>query len=126
MKNDKRRNIVSRIRVSDYQRLKNIADNYGYRSVYALMTGIVYSFLRVADPEHDDSDNVLPVDLIKMFSGVKGLTHEIHDALIVVKSKPKKRHHHEYSIAEDIREIFDDAQEIGNEFPDDIKKRNER
>lgn len=59
--------IVSRVSLADYMRLKSICEQYGFKSVYQLQNYLCYSFLRAVDKEHDPIDEPVPDEIMKMF-----------------------------------------------------------
>jgi hypothetical protein len=54
--------------VEDIARLKLICEKYGINSIYKLLQYLVYCFLRVADPQNDPIDEVLPIEIEEMFT----------------------------------------------------------
>ena len=132
MKNNLRHKIISRVSEIDYTRLERIVKLYGFKSVYALLNYITYCFLRVADRAHDTSDDVLPDEIIKMFP-IEDDVREIRHAILM--SRRRKRHTREgrpskknCGISKEIDDLFEEQQQRGRgeEFADNIRKRNER
>ena len=70
-KNNQRVQIVSRVSLVDYIRLKNICEKYGFKSVYQLQNYLCYSFLRAVDKEHDPIDEPVPDEICKMFDDLE-------------------------------------------------------
>ena len=132
----KRHKIISRVSEEDYQRLERITKMYGFKSVYGLQIYITHCFLKVTDPSHNRSNDVIPEELIKMFP-IK------HDAEDVYRAIKRIRRHHRYckvpkspglfdktkdTIHDEIAEMFNDAEDSGGaiEFSDNLRKRSER
>lgn len=59
--------IVARVTLADYKRLKDICEKYGFKSVYQLQNYLCYSFLRAVDKEHDPIDEPVPDEIVQMF-----------------------------------------------------------
>ena len=53
--------------LADYMRLKDIQKRYNFKSVYQIMNYLPYSFLRVADSEHDPVVEPMPKEIEDMF-----------------------------------------------------------
>lgn len=77
--------IFSRISRGDYNRLAEIRKKYGFKSNYQIIQYLVYCFLRVADPEHDEIEEPIPVEIEEMFD-----TLSEADKRFMFR-KPKKR-----------------------------------
>lgn len=60
--------IVARIDIDNFNRLSEIRDKYGFSSNYEIIQYLVACFLRVADPEHDETDEPVPDEIKDMFS----------------------------------------------------------
>ena len=59
--------VSARVTLADYRRLDKVRELYGFRSVYQIMNYLTYSFLRVADREHDVVDEPVPDEIEDMF-----------------------------------------------------------
>ena len=59
--------IVARVTLADYKRLKDICEKYGFKSIYQLQNYLCYSFLRAVDKEHDPIDEPVPDEIVQMF-----------------------------------------------------------
>ena len=131
----KRHKIISRVSEEDYQRLERITKAYGFKSVYGLQIYITQCFLKVVDRPNDKSDDVLPEELVRMFP-IKRDAEEICRAVRMlrrrlrgtVNSEPGLFDDRKDSIRDEIDEMFSDAEDSGRtmEFPDNLRKRNER
>jgi len=64
----KRQKVNTYVPVEQVTRLQAICKDYGFNSVYHLLQHLIYSFLRVADPENDPIDEVLPAEIAEMFT----------------------------------------------------------
>lgn len=60
--------IVARIDIDAFKRLSEIRDKYGFNSNYEIIQYLVGSFLRVADPEHDEEIEPVPDEIKAMFA----------------------------------------------------------
>lgn len=60
--------IVARIDIDNFKRLSEIRDKYGFSSNYEIIQYLVACFLRVADPEHDETDEPVPDEIKDMFA----------------------------------------------------------
>lgn len=69
--NSQRVQIVSRVSLADYKRLKNICEKYGFKSVYQLQNYLCYSFLRAVDKEHDPITERVPDEICRMFDDLE-------------------------------------------------------
>ena len=131
----KRHKIISRVSEEDYQRLERITKAYGFKSVYGLQIYITQCFLKVVDRPNDKSDDVLPEELVRMFP-IKRDAEEVCRAVRMLKRRHGSADHSEPglfderkdSIRDEIDEMFSDAEDSGRmmEFPDNLRKRNER
>ena len=131
----KRHKIISRVSEEDYQRLERITKAYGFKSVYGLQIYITQCFLKVVDRPNDKSDDVLPEELVRMFP-IKRDAEEVCRAVRMLKrrlrgtvnSEPGLFDERKDSIRDEIDEMFSDAEDSGRmmEFPDNLRKRNER
>ena len=131
----KRHKIISRVSEEDYRRLERITKAYGFKSVYGLQIYITQCFLKVVDRPNDKSDDVLPEELVRMFP-IKRDADEICRAVRMLKrrlrgtvnSEPGLFDERKDSIRDEIDEMFSDAEDSGRtmEFPDNLRKRNER
>ena len=61
--------IVVRITPEQRKRLDYIKNEYGFKSVYEIMQYLAGAFLKVADPEHEESTDPVPDEIEAMFSG---------------------------------------------------------
>ena len=59
--------IVARIDIDNFKRLSEIRDKYGFSSNYEIIQYLVACFLRVADPEHDETEEPVPDEIKDMF-----------------------------------------------------------
>lgn len=59
--------IVARIDIGSFKRLSEIRDKYGFKSNYEIIQYLVACFLRVADPEHDETIEPVPDEIAAMF-----------------------------------------------------------
>lgn len=60
--------IVARIDIDNFNRLSEIRDKYGFSSNYEIIQYLVACFLRVADPERDESEVPVPDEIKDMFA----------------------------------------------------------
>ncbi|MFR1084142.1 MAG: hypothetical protein ACLSCE_04180 [Bacteroides cellulosilyticus] len=60
--------IVARIDLDNFKRLSEIRDKYGFSSNYEIIQYLVACFLRVADPEHDETEEPVPDEIKDMFA----------------------------------------------------------
>jgi hypothetical protein len=60
--------IITRVTVYDYKRLEFICRKYKFRSLYEVVQYLIHCFLRVADKEHDQEIEPLPVEIERMFN----------------------------------------------------------
>lgn len=60
--------IIARIDIDSFKRLAEIRDKYGFKSIYEIIQYLVGCFLRVADPEHEESEEPVPDEIKDMFS----------------------------------------------------------
>lgn len=67
----KKQKIDTYVSVEDINRLKSICKKYGYNSIYELLKYLVHCFLRVADPENDPIDELVPDEIREMFISPK-------------------------------------------------------
>lgn len=77
--------IFSRVSKADYNRLSDIKKKYGFKSNYQILNYLMYCFLRVADPDHDDKIEPVPIEIEEMFEGLS----EADKKFMFVK--PKRR-----------------------------------
>lgn len=61
--------VVVRISPDAWERLNEIKEKYGFKSIYEIMQYLVGAFLRVADPEHEETDDPVPDEIAEMFGG---------------------------------------------------------
>ena len=80
--------IFSRISKADYGRLSEIRKKYGFKSNYEIVKYLVYCFLRVADPEHDNVKEPVPVEIEEMFANLS----EADKHFMFIKSKKRCAH----------------------------------
>lgn len=59
--------LTARVTMADYMRLKDIQKKYKFKSIYQIMNYLTYSFLRVADSEHDPITEPMPKEIEEMF-----------------------------------------------------------
>ena len=131
----KRHKIISRVSEEDYRRLEKITKAYGFKSVYGLQIYITQCFLKVVDRPNDKSDDVLPEELVRMFP-LKRDAEEVCRAVKLLKrrlrgtvnSAPGLFDEQKDSIRDEISAMFSEAEDCGRsmEFPDNLRKRNER
>ena len=131
----KRHKIISRVSEEDYRRLEKITKAYGFKSVYGLQIYITQCFLKVVDRPNDKSDDVLPEELVRMFP-IKRDAEEVCRAVKLLKrrlrgtvnSAPGLFDEQKDSIRDEISAMFSEAEDCGRsmEFPDNLRKRNER
>lgn len=62
---------------ADYERLLTIKNKYGFKSVYQIIKYLIHSFLRVADPDNDKTEEPLPEEIKEMFSEFNNETQNI-------------------------------------------------
>ncbi len=131
----KRHKIISRVSEEDYHRLERITKAYGFKSVYGLQIYITQCFLKVVDRPNDKSDDVLPEELVRMFP-IKRDVEEICRAVKMLKRRHRCADHsvpglfdeRKDSIRDEISAMFSETEDCGRsmEFPDNLRKRNER
>ena len=56
--------LSARVTLADYKRLEEIRRKYGFKSIYQILNYLTYSFLRVADREHDAIAEPVPEERI--------------------------------------------------------------
>lgn len=59
--------IFSRVSKTDYERLTQIRQKYGFKSNYEIIQYLMHCFLRVADPDNDDQIEPVPIEIEQMF-----------------------------------------------------------
>jgi hypothetical protein len=125
--------IISRVSEADYKRLQTLAKDSGIPSVYSLMNYIAYCFLRVADAKNDNATDPIPTEIIKMFdTNYREDINDIQAAIIGIRKarsadgSAKREGTRADRVHEDVRNIFDEAETMGCEFVDNIRKRQER
>ncbi|WP_418832030.1 hypothetical protein [Phocaeicola sp.] len=59
--------LSARVTLADYKRLEEIRRKYGFKSIYQILNYLTYSFLRVADREHDTIAEPVPEEIERMF-----------------------------------------------------------
>ena len=64
---------------ADYERLLTIKNKYGFKSVYQIIKYLIHSFLRVADPDRDKTEEPLPEEIKEMFEEVSNHTQDIRE-----------------------------------------------
>lgn len=79
--------IVARVSLYDYMRLKEICEKYGFKSVYQLQNYLCYSFLRAVDKEHDPIDEPVPDEIVQMFDDLGSPRLPVK----YLKAKPNKK-----------------------------------
>ena len=130
---EKRHKIITRVSERDYARLERIVKAYGFRSVYALFSYLSYCFLRVVDKEHDDSDAVLPEEIVRMFP-ISEDAGDVYRAVRMIRRHKRQGRCREPDLFEHgevektVSGMFGDAQDAGRkkEFADNLRKRSER
>lgn len=60
--------VVARLNTVQWDRLSKVRERYGFTSNYAIMQYLVACFLRVADPEHDETEEPVPDEIKDMFA----------------------------------------------------------
>lgn len=59
--------IVARLNPEQYKRANAIKEKYGFKSVYEINQYLWASFLRVADPKHEENTDPVPDEIETMF-----------------------------------------------------------
>lgn len=66
--------IMSKVSPEAYARLNRIKERYGFASVYEIMQYLVSSFLRVADAENENTEDMAqPVEIARLFQDLEHL-----------------------------------------------------
>jgi len=120
-----RHKVAARISVANYNRLKEIALEYNFRTANDLLTYLVFCFLRATDKGNDEMMYSIPDDILKLWPLDEDL-HDVQVALAKVKRQRLKRMRNEE--ANDIREMFNECEAQGArlEFAHNIRERGER
>ena len=63
--------IQTKVSEAEMRQLEAIRKSYGFKSVYELMAGLVSSFIRYADTDKDNDENLLPQELRRVFEDLK-------------------------------------------------------
>lgn len=61
--------VVVRLDPIQWERASRIRDKFGFKSIYEISQYLWGCFLRVADPEHEETDNPVPEEIEAMFDG---------------------------------------------------------
>lgn len=62
------RQLKARITERDYNKLKEIAEQYHFKSLYSLLYYLVYAFLRAYDAERGCIAEEMPVEIVNLFT----------------------------------------------------------
>ena len=120
-----RHKVAARISVANFERLKELAAKYNFRTVNDVVTYIVFCFLRATDEGNDECMYAMPEDILSLFP----ITEDIHDVqLAVAKVRRARIKRKKVDETDEIREMFSEAEAEGArlEFGPNIRGRSER
>ena len=120
-----RHKVAARISVANFERLKELAVKYGFRTANDIVTYIVFCFLRATDDGNDECMYAMPEDILSLFP----ITADIHDVqLAVAKVRRARLKRKKVDEDDDIREMFSECEAEGArlEFGPNIRGRSER
>lgn len=120
-----RHKVAARISVANFERLKELAAKYNFRTVNDVVTYIVFCFLRATDEGNDECMYTMPEDILSLFP----ITEDIHDVqLAVAKVRRARIKRKKVDETDEIREMFSEAEAEGArlEFGPNIRGRSER
>ena len=134
--NPRTHKVIARTSEDDYIRLTIIAKRYGFKSVYGLLVYVVHCFLQTADRTYYNTPRDLEKKLRRMFpidedaGKLRQFLYRNRKTVKVVKGREPDlfdASSHK-TISEEIHEMFSECEEGGRhtEFPDRIRKRDER
>lgn len=87
---DRSKRLVTRISCSDYEKLEQIRDTYGFRSVYQIQQVLVNLFLAWKFREEDIRDVTVPAEIEEMFEEFRDWECEYRTRQPQTKGKKKR------------------------------------
>ena len=121
-----RHKVAARISAANYERLKELASKYNFRTANDVVTYIVFCFLRAVDGGNDECMYAMPEDILSLFP----ITEDIHDVRLAVSKirRARRRRKAPDNNSDDIGEMFRECEEEGARLQvrPGVRRRSER
>ena len=91
----RKQKINTYVSLEEINRLREVQNKLGFKSIYEILQYLVHCFLRVVDPDNDTNDTPIETEIIDMFTDnaewEKRTSTSYSHAGMTIKQKPDQR-----------------------------------